>query len=180
MSKYSRNASSRAMTGTARGVTRCRAARRARSGGCPKGSATARDEPTRVLPARCAAGVGLLQQPLAYSRVDDSLARRWAKADGSRRTCSELPRDKLPGTYGVAQDGLLIALPVLMKLIYWLAVIAVSAGCGRSAVPVQPESAASLQGGSQAQNTAELRHFYLLSPGPNATLVVTRSDLASR
>ncbi|MEO8905041.1 MAG: hypothetical protein ABI488_21510 [Polyangiaceae bacterium] len=27
------------------------------------------------------------------------------------------------------------------------------------------------------QNAVPLRHFYLLSPGPNATLVVTRSDL---
>ncbi|MEO7034154.1 MAG: hypothetical protein ABI548_09700 [Polyangiaceae bacterium] len=30
------------------------------------------------------------------------------------------------------------------------------------------------------QDAAPLRHFYLLSPGPNATLVVTRSDLPTR
>jgi len=29
-----------------------------------------------------------------------------------------------------------------------------------------------------AAEGVELRHFYLLSPGPKATLVVTRSDLA--
>jgi len=32
---------------------------------------------------------------------------------------------------------------------------------------------------SSAPRAVELRHFYLLSPGPRATLVVTRSDLAA-
>ncbi|MEP7052580.1 MAG: hypothetical protein ABJB12_19590 [Pseudomonadota bacterium] len=33
--------------------------------------------------------------------------------------------------------------------------------------------------GVVGHGTEALRHFYLLSPGPNATLVVTRSDLAT-
>jgi len=40
------------------------------------------------------------------------------------------------------------------------------------AVPPQPARAT-----QRAPEVVELRHFYLLSPGPRATLVVTRSDL---
>ncbi len=80
----------------------------------------------------------------------------------------------------VTSDGLVIARTRDMKAICLLAFVSLSAGCARTgAPPVQPESAASLQAASQPQTAGELRHFYLLSPGPNATLVLTRSDLSA-
>ena len=42
-----------------------------------------------------------------------------------------------------------------------------------SAAPAQPASAS-----AHPTQPVELRHFYLLSPGPSSTLVVTRSDTA--
>jgi hypothetical protein len=54
-------------------------------------------------------------------------------------------------------------------------------GCARSAArPAQSATpGARPQKQDQADRTVELRHVYLLSPGPNATLVVTRSDVAT-
>lgn len=49
--------------------------------------------------------------------------------------------------------------------------------CTSQARPVQsPPVALAAQKPGQP---GELRHFYLLSPGPNATLVVTRSDVSA-
>jgi len=60
--------------------------------------------------------------------------------------------------------------------------LALTAGCA-SAV-ARPAAGAGLSEPAPTQmqtntqeRTVELRHFYLLSPGPNATLVVTRSDV---
>jgi len=62
-----------------------------------------------------------------------------------------------------------------------------AAGCAsQGAVPPKTARAqrtvipASTRGFAQRSpaDGVELRHFYLLSPGPKATLVVTRSDLA--
>jgi hypothetical protein len=59
-----------------------------------------------------------------------------------------------------------------------LSSLVLAAGCASSAArPVQ-----SAGPGTRAQKQAqpvELRHIYLLSPGPNSTLVVTRSDVAT-
>jgi len=62
-----------------------------------------------------------------------------------------------------------------------LALLAI--GCaGKGAVPATqaaaplPEPARTT---SPASRTVELRHFYLLSPGPGARLVVTRSEGAA-
>ena len=70
-----------------------------------------------------------------------------------------------------------------MKLIACLAVLAlVAVGCAsRNAPPATTATTTpahvghATPPGSQA---VELRHFYLLSPGPSSTLVVTRSDPA--
>ena len=42
---------------------------------------------------------------------------------------------------------------------------------------VAQQPALTVAPGRESQHL-EVRHFYLLSPGPNATLVVTRSDVA--
>ncbi len=68
-----------------------------------------------------------------------------------------------------------------------------AAGCAsRSAVPATSAKAPLAQASYATAPTSyataptsesqgvELRHFYLLSPGPSATLVVTRSDVAPR
>lgn len=72
-----------------------------------------------------------------------------------------------------------------MNRIAYLATLAsLAVGCAsRSALPV-PATATPAQAGhatpppahAQASKDVELRHFYLLSPGPSSTLVVTRSD----
>jgi hypothetical protein len=60
-----------------------------------------------------------------------------------------------------------------------------AAGCAsRSAIPATAAAsraphAEPAQAAPPASRVVELRHFYLLSPGPNARLVVTRSDLAT-
>jgi hypothetical protein len=63
--------------------------------------------------------------------------------------------------------------------------ISLVSGCasavGRPAASAQPAALAPRPADANPPNSAhqvvELRHFYLLSPGPNATLVVTRSDV---
>jgi hypothetical protein len=61
-----------------------------------------------------------------------------------------------------------------------LLVIALSSGCAsRSAIPVATATTMPAEHAAAtppAAQVVELRHFYLLSPGPSATLVVTRSD----
>ena len=61
--------------------------------------------------------------------------------------------------------------------------LALTAGCASAvarpaagAGPSVPAPTQQMQTNTQ-ERTVELRHFYLLSPGPNATLVVTRSDV---
>jgi len=58
-----------------------------------------------------------------------------------------------------------------------------AAGCAtRSSMPATPASATlatPAPAKPPAAQNAELRHFYLLSPGPRSTLVVTRSDVAT-
>ena len=52
-------------------------------------------------------------------------------------------------------------------------------GCA-SSMPRQVQSAGPViqpQKPNRAGQVVELRHIYLLSPGPNSTLVVTRSDV---
>lgn len=62
-----------------------------------------------------------------------------------------------------------------------LLVIASLTGCAsRSAIPATTASATPTERARstpRAAEVVELRHFYLLSPGPSATLVVTRSDI---
>jgi len=67
-----------------------------------------------------------------------------------------------------------------MKKLPWMMLLAaLAAGCAsRGELPVKSEASLSGETASHTRNVAELRHFYLLSPGPNATLVVTRSDLS--
>ena len=64
-----------------------------------------------------------------------------------------------------------------------LIVIALLTGCAsHSALPAttaRAMPAPSPRSTPPAAQHVELRHFYLLSPGPSATLVVTRSDLAA-
>jgi hypothetical protein len=64
-----------------------------------------------------------------------------------------------------------------------LLVIALLTGCAsRGAIPATTARALPAQPARSTPPEAqvvELRHFYLLSPGPRATLVVTRSDLPS-
>lgn len=66
-----------------------------------------------------------------------------------------------------------------------LATLTLTAGCassasrsasGRAPAPPAPAALATSSPGERRQ--VELRHFYLLSPGASATLVVTRSDPA--
>jgi hypothetical protein len=65
-----------------------------------------------------------------------------------------------------------------MKLTYFVLLLALGSGCAsQGAASVKTQSAASVEAASSPRSGSELRHFYLLSPGPNATLVVTRSDL---
>jgi len=47
------------------------------------------------------------------------------------------------------------------------------ATAGANTAHVQPAHAT-----TRPAHAVELRHFYLLSPGPSSTLVVTRSDIA--
>jgi hypothetical protein len=65
------------------------------------------------------------------------------------------------------------------RLPWIMSLVALAAGCAtQSGLPPKSEASASSGSASHAHDVAELRHFYLLSPGPNATLVVTRSDLS--
>jgi hypothetical protein len=72
-----------------------------------------------------------------------------------------------------------VAQRIVMKLPWMMLLVALAAGCANSS-GLPPKSGASMSSApaSDTRNVAELRHFYLLSPGPNATLVVTRSDLS--
>ena len=68
-----------------------------------------------------------------------------------------------------------------MKQIACLAVLAlVAAGCAsRNAPPATTLTATATQAGHATppgSPAVALRHFYLLSPGPSSTLVVTRTD----
>jgi hypothetical protein len=66
-----------------------------------------------------------------------------------------------------------------MKLPWMMLWVGLAAGCASpSGLPLKSEASAPSETAAQTRNVAELRHFYLLSPGPNATLVVTRSDLS--
>jgi len=68
----------------------------------------------------------------------------------------------------------------IMKLTWPLFLLAaLGAGCAsRGALPPNAAAPTTIEATSHGHQVAELRHFYLLSPGPNATLVVTRSDLS--
>ena len=62
-----------------------------------------------------------------------------------------------------------------------LAIALLAAGCGGSATAGRTASAPlapTVQNAPAEPRVVELRHFYLLSPGPNAKLVITRSDVA--
>jgi hypothetical protein len=68
-----------------------------------------------------------------------------------------------------------------MKLPWMMLLIALAAGCAKQTeLPLNSEASVARETASSTRNgnVAELRHFYLLSPGPNETMVVTRSDLA--
>ncbi|MES1176423.1 MAG: hypothetical protein ABUL62_19020 [Myxococcales bacterium] len=56
--------------------------------------------------------------------------------------------------------------------------LALATGCASSAARPAQNAAPGAPLQKQAQ-TVELRHIYLLSPGPNSTLVVTRSDVGA-
>jgi hypothetical protein len=107
-----------------------------------------------------------------------AMARGRRQRDRGNVACLDsaaLPKS-LPGD--AASDGLLIALPEGMRLTYFALLLALGTGCAsQSTASVKTQSAASIEAGSLPRNGTGLRHFYLLSPGPNATLVVTRSDL---
>ena len=62
-----------------------------------------------------------------------------------------------------------------------LFVFALTSACASQPVkPLQgPHTAAAPHVTSASNEPVELRHFYVLSPGPHATLVVTSSDAAS-
>ena len=65
------------------------------------------------------------------------------------------------------------------RLPWIMSLVALAAGCAtQSGLPPKSEASASSGSASHAHDVAELRHFYLLSPGPNETMVVTRSDLS--
>ncbi len=58
--------------------------------------------------------------------------------------------------------------------------ILVLAGCSsQAAKPAASPVGAAPELPASSNKVVELRHIYLLSPGPNATLVVTRSDVPS-
>ena len=66
-----------------------------------------------------------------------------------------------------------------MKFPWIMLLVTLAAGCAKqSELPLKSEASASSGTTSHTRDVAELRHFYLLSPGPNATMVVTRSDLS--
>jgi hypothetical protein len=52
--------------------------------------------------------------------------------------------------------------------------LALASGCASAVAP--PAQSAAPQ---KRPQTVELRHIYLLSPGPNSTLVVTQSDMGA-
>ncbi|MEI9948368.1 MAG: hypothetical protein WDO74_05145 [Pseudomonadota bacterium] len=67
-----------------------------------------------------------------------------------------------------------------MNLFVAASAIALLAGCAsQSAKPATTARASFAQSArtTQPSQDGELRHFYLLSPGPSSKLVVTRSDL---
>lgn len=69
-----------------------------------------------------------------------------------------------------------------MNRFAFLSVVALLAiGCAtRGAPPATPTTGALTPAAKGAPpQVVELRHFYLLSPGPSSTLVVTRSDVAT-
>jgi len=58
------------------------------------------------------------------------------------------------------------------------AIALLAAACAsHGARPAATASAPPAPAASTAARVVELRHFYLLTPGPNAKLVVTRSDV---
>jgi hypothetical protein len=71
----------------------------------------------------------------------------------------------------------------MTRFAFLSAVALLAAGCAsRTAAPPTSVTAAHTQSARSAQHASEeieLRHYYLLSPGPNAKLVVTRSDVPS-
>jgi hypothetical protein len=74
-----------------------------------------------------------------------------------------------------------VAQRIVMKFPWIMLLTALAAGCAKQAeLPLKSEANVARETASSARkgNVAELRHFYLLSPGPNETMVVTRSDLA--
>ena len=74
-----------------------------------------------------------------------------------------------------------------MLRIACLSVLAsLAVGCASRPLPAATATTTRTQTGhatpaasQPASQEVELRHFYLLSPGPSATLVVTRSDTAA-
>jgi hypothetical protein len=72
-----------------------------------------------------------------------------------------------------------VAQRIVMKLPWMMLLVTLAAGCAKqSELPLKSEANVSSATASQTRNVAELRHFYLLSPGPNETMIVTRSDLS--
>jgi len=71
----------------------------------------------------------------------------------------------------------------MLRIAYLPALALLAAGCAsRHAVPAAAATTTLMQTGHAtppASQGVELRHFYLLSPGPTATLVVTRSETAA-
>jgi hypothetical protein len=63
------------------------------------------------------------------------------------------------------------------------AIALLPAGCASRGAPLASAPTATLAPPAPATTPApqvvELRHFYLLSPGPSSKLVVTRSDIAA-
>jgi len=59
-----------------------------------------------------------------------------------------------------------------------LPLIALIAGCAsQGATTARAPLGAPVSASQSAPRASGLRHFYLLSPGPSSTLVVTRSDV---
>ena len=73
------------------------------------------------------------------------------------------------------RKGTAMKRPSLMLL------LVLAAGCAsRTQLPADSAATASAVTTSRTGGVSGLRPFYLLSPGPNATLVVTRSELPER
>jgi hypothetical protein len=65
-----------------------------------------------------------------------------------------------------------------MNLTSAVLLVAVISGCAsRVDAPLKSAHESRALGSERAHKTVEVRHFYLLAPGPNSVLVVTRSDV---